>query len=165
MAKHSIKNRHGLDLLIGEVLSTNSKIDFVDKKEHRHDPDPNQVKARRELNQVKENDINCTASMYPGLSSITGLVQHTRRVANTPFSSPDSLSSIALPIEKLLRSSDCCYCDGTFKTAISLFSRLDMVHYKINITVIPTVYALLPAKSKSIYTPFFTAIRNLKPCL
>ncbi|KII67194.1 hypothetical protein RF11_11353 [Thelohanellus kitauei] len=127
---------------------------------------------------------------------MTRLVQRTRRDANTPLPSPNSLSSLALPIEytlshrgeqflqydsgpdenrmlifstnnnlELLRSSDCWYCDGTFKTAPSLFSQLYTVHCKINNTVIPTVYGLLPTKSESIYTSFFTAISNLKPGL
>ncbi|KII70922.1 hypothetical protein RF11_13179 [Thelohanellus kitauei] len=166
MDMYSIKKRNGLGLLIGVVLSIKARIVCVDKKEHRHGPDLNQVNARRVLNQVKENAITSllstqqivasdgininqsTASALPALSSMTRLVQRTRRDANTPLSSPNSLSSIALPLEntishrgeqflqydsgehengilifstnntlELLRSSDCWYCDATFKTA------------------------------------------------
>ncbi|KII69672.1 hypothetical protein RF11_07269 [Thelohanellus kitauei] len=66
---------------------------------------------------------------------------------------------------ELLRSSDCWYCEKNFKAASSPFSQLYTIHCKINNTVIPIVYGLLPAKFESIYTPFFTAISNLKPDL
>ncbi|KII61571.1 hypothetical protein RF11_08068 [Thelohanellus kitauei] len=135
-------------------INTKSKIDCVDvrriednffspKKEYNNGPDANQVNARRVLNQVKENDrtfqlstqqivawnvigINqSTASALPALSSMTGLAQQTRRDANTPRCSPNSLSSIALPIENTLSRRDekfLQYYSGQNENRILIFS-------------------------------------------
>ncbi|KII60300.1 hypothetical protein RF11_15332 [Thelohanellus kitauei] len=128
--------------------------------------------------------------------SMTRLVQQTCMDANTCMTSPNSLSSIALPIGctpshrdeqflqydrspyenrilifsknnnlEHLRSSDVWYGDGTFKTAITLCSQLYTAHCKINNTVIPTVYGLLPAKFESIKTSFDTLISSNKHSL
>ncbi|KII67491.1 hypothetical protein RF11_04094 [Thelohanellus kitauei] len=105
---------------LGDIDATN-KVELISQtNEHRHDPDPNQVNARRELNQLKEKDITSqlsiqqivasnvdginqsTVSALPALSSMTRFVQRTSRDANTPLSNPNSLSLISLPIENTL---------------------------------------------------------------
>ncbi|KII62311.1 hypothetical protein RF11_15825 [Thelohanellus kitauei] len=148
IAIYSIKKRNGLGLRIGVVLSIKARIVCVDA-------DHNQVNARGVLNHVKKDarisqfstqqvvasnviGINqSTASALPPLPSMTRLFQRTRRDTNTPLPSHNCHSLISLPIN------DFWYCDGTSKTASSLFSQLYMVHCKINHTVIPTVYGLL----------------------
>ncbi|KII65578.1 hypothetical protein RF11_00930 [Thelohanellus kitauei] len=133
---YSIKKRHGLGLLIDVVLSIKARIVCVDK-EHRHGPDPNKVNSRRVLNQVKKNARTFQLSTPQIVASnVIGINQST---------------ASALP---------------ALTSMIVLFNgRLYTVHCKINNTVIPTVYGLLPTKSESIYTSFFTAISNLKPGL
>ncbi|KII66526.1 hypothetical protein RF11_15985 [Thelohanellus kitauei] len=106
MAKYSIKKRHGLDLLNGFVLSVKARVVCVDNKEHRRCPDPNQVNARRVLNQIVASNViginQSSASAFPVLPSITSLVQRTSNDANACIPSRNSLASFFLPIENTL---------------------------------------------------------------
>ncbi|KII68793.1 hypothetical protein RF11_12068 [Thelohanellus kitauei] len=118
MAIYSIKKIHGLALLIGVVLSTTNRGEYISqKKEHNHGPDINQVNACRVPKPVKKNSrtsqlstqrivalnvtgINqSTASALSALPSMTRLCQRTRRDAKTVLTNPNSLALIVLPIE------------------------------------------------------------------
>ena len=51
-----------------------------------------------------------------------------------------------------LSAANTFYCDGTFYTCPSMFRQIYSIHIQIDGTMTPVVYALLPNKSKIIYT-------------
>lgn len=59
------------------------------------------------------------------------------------------------------------FCDGTFKTVPSLFLQLYTIHVKIESSVVPAVYALLPNKTFITYNNLISYLRiynhNLNP--
>ena len=59
-----------------------------------------------------------------------------------------------------LRNSHHWFCDGTFKVCPDIFFQLYSVHARINGRILPSVYALLPNKTRLTYTRFFEEISN-----
>jgi hypothetical protein len=59
-----------------------------------------------------------------------------------------------------LAAADTIFCDGTFYTCPKLFYQIYTIHILTNGVMNPVVYALLPEKSQTIYTRFFTFLRE-----
>ncbi|KII61958.1 hypothetical protein RF11_06968 [Thelohanellus kitauei] len=109
MAIYSIKKRHPPGLLIGVVLSTLSRIDCVHLRRIKENHFTEEENARtyklstQQIVALNVIDINqSTGSALPALPSMARPGQRTRKDANTYLPSPNSLSSIDLPIEYTL---------------------------------------------------------------
>ncbi|XP_060065972.1 uncharacterized protein LOC132546279 [Ylistrum balloti] len=68
------------------------------------------------------------------------------------FATTDNLTNLA--------TADRIFCDGTFYTCPSLFHQIYSIHIEIDGSMFPVIYALLPGKSQTIYTRFFTLLKT-----
>lgn len=59
-----------------------------------------------------------------------------------------------------LAASDVFFSDGTFYTCPTLFHQIYSIHTQIDGIMTPMIYALLPGKSQTIYTRFFTLLQE-----
>ena len=81
---------------------------------------------------------------------------------NDEYEDDDDLGRIlcfgTLECLRKLAESPIWFCDGTFKTSPRLFAQVYTIHGMIENVCFPFVYALLPGKSKEVYTTLFREV-------
>lgn len=132
------------------------------------------------------------AASMPSLPSLKRMVQRVRNQVNSPLTLPSSTLDLIIPEEykftlsnhrfllydnysiermlifstennlHLLSTHRKWFCDGTLKTCPLLFYQIYSIHAKINYSIVPLVYALLPRKNENTYNELFQFIsRNI----